>query len=159
MAVAKPAVDITLLGDKSLERMLAALPRVSQKKAVRPALRACAKRLKADLLANISGPIIEIRTGRYRSAMVAERVHALKRIRGLIGVAFDMPTRVALGISPEDKHYYPFALEYGDSRRGLPPKAPIRRTVDEHKDVELRRIGTAVGKDIEKQARKLGKNL
>lgn len=156
--MAKPIVDISLLGDKELERKLAKLATpASQKRAVRPALRNSNKRLKAHVVANLSGQVVKPLTGRWLRATTAAKVKAVKRSRQEIGTAFAMPTREELGIEPGDPFYYPFAVEYGHpapGREHASAKAPIRQAVNSHAREELFRIGKDIGKGIEKEAKK-----
>lgn len=156
--MAEAVVDIALLGDKELERKLAKLATpASQKRAVRPALRKSNKRLKAHVVANLSGRVVKPRTGRWLRATIAAKVKAVKRSRGEIGTAFAMPTREELGIDPGYEWYYPFAVEYGHpapGREHASAKAPIRQAVNSHATEELLRIGKDVGKGIEKEAKK-----
>lgn len=151
--MATPVVDIRLLGDKALERKLAALATpASQGRAIRPALKKSAKRLKEYLVVNLSGKVVTPRTGRWLRATIATKVRAIKRSRHQIGSGFPVPTREALGIDPKDPYYYPFAVEYGHIR--APAKAPIRLAVNENTSQELNRIGIGVGDGIEKEAMK-----
>ncbi|KKL75137.1 hypothetical protein LCGC14_2057850, partial [marine sediment metagenome] len=92
-----PFIDISVLGDKELARALAKLPDKYERKAVRPALRASAKRLKVRVVQAYSGIIIGVRTGRTLAGFIAHRVKALPRKGGWIGAAFDFPTREELG--------------------------------------------------------------
>lgn len=150
----RPAIDISLVGDKELLKRLAALEKpATQKKAVRPALRKSAKRLKAEVLANLSGQVVTPRTGRLLGAMAAEKVHALKGGRTIIGAGFDLPTRAALGIDADDPYFYPFAVEYGHGGpRPAPPHPFIRWAVDRNAGRELTQIGVDIGSAITKQA-------
>jgi len=151
--MARPVIDITMIGDKELERKLARLATpASQKRAIRPSLRASAKRLKAEVVANLSGLVVSPKTGRLLTAMQAQKVGALPRSRALIGVGLPMPTRQELGIDPKDKYYYPAAVEYGHP--GAPPYPYTRGAVDRNAARELHTIGTDIGKAIEREAAK-----
>lgn len=156
--MASPIIDISMIGDKELERKLAKLATpASQKRAVRPALRKSTKRLKAHVVANLSGLVVQPDTGRWLRAAIAAKVKAIKRSRGEIGTAFAMPTREALGIAPGDESYYPASVEYGHpapGREHASAKAPIRQAVNSHAREELFRIGRDIGKGIEKEAKK-----
>ncbi len=157
--MARPAIDISLVGDKELLKQLANLGKpATQKKAVRPALRKSAKRIKPRVLANLSGSPVAPHTGRLLAAMAAQKVHAIGRSRTVIGAGFDMPTRESLGIDPSDKYYYPIAVEYGHVRgagkSAAPPRPYIRPAVDSNRESELNQIGKDIGKGIEKQAAK-----
>jgi hypothetical protein len=150
--VPKPVVDISVFGNKALERDLASFPPGVQKKVVRPVLRRSLKRLKAHVVRNLSGHPVSPDSGRYLAAMIAAKPHALKRSRTRIGVAFDMPPRTELGIPPGYKWYYPAAVEYGHPRASA--KAPIRRAVNAHTNEELGAMGRDIGRGIEREAKK-----
>ena len=155
----KAAIDISMIGDKELLKQLARLSTpASQKKAIRPALRKSAKRIKPRVLANLSGSPVAPRTGRLLAAMAAEKVHAIGRSRTVIGAGFDLPSRESLGIDPSDKYFYPIAVEYGHVRgagkSAAPPRPYIRPAVDSNRESELNQIGADIGKGIIKQAAK-----
>ena len=156
--MASPIIDISILGDKELERKLAKrTTAASQKRAVRPSLRNSAKRLKGHVVANLSGRVVKPRSGRWLAAAIATKIKAIKRRRGWMGMGWAMPTREALGIDPTNPYYYPFAVEYGHpapGREHASAKAPIRQAVNSHAQEELVRIGKMIGKGIEKEALK-----
>ena len=160
--MARPVVDIRLIGDKRLIRALKKLPGVAQKKAVRPGLRRSAKRLKAHVVTNLSGDPVGIESGRWVAATIATPIRAMKRSRVALGVGFAMPTREELGIDPKDKWYYPAAVEYGTTERAggrgsVPELRPIRSAVDDHRAQELATIGRDIGTGIEREWRKLNR--
>lgn len=160
--MARPIIDIRLIGDKKLIRALSKLPGASQKKVVRPGLRRTAKRLKGQVISNLSGDPVAPASGRWLAAAIAMPVRAMKRSRSHIGVGFAMPTREQLGIDPKDKWYRPFAVEYGTQvraggRGSVPELRPIRSAVDDHRQRELAMIGRDIGKGIEREWRKLSK--
>lgn len=157
--MARPAIDISLVGDKALLKQLANLGKpATQKKAVRPALRKSAKRIKSRVIANLSGHPVAPKTGRLRDAFKGEKIHALPRSRVIIGMGFDMPTRASLGIDPSEKGFYPMSLEYGHAKgagkSAAPPHPFIRPAVDSNRESELTLIGQDIGKSIIKQAMK-----
>lgn len=149
----KPDFDISVLGDKQLEHMLAQLPRKSQARIVRRSLRDSVKRLHSALLKNVMGSPVGIRTGRLAMAIASMQVKS-KRRRNELRYAIMLPTREELGISPQDKHYYPAVLEYGAPH--MPARAPMRRAVDDNAKAELATIAHEIGKGVERTARRLG---
>ena len=159
--MARPAVDIRLIGDKALIRALSKLPVTSQKKAVRPALRKAAKRLRGHIVENVSGTPVGVVSGRTLAAFTAARIRALKRSRSAIGVGVVMPTREELGIDPGDKWFHPAATEYGtverEGRGSIDETRFIRDAVDIHKAREIATLGTDIGKGIERHWRRLTK--
>ncbi len=154
--MAAPVVDISTFGDKALARGLARLEPRIQKKVMRQALRKSAKRLKKHVVNNWERMKD---TGRTAEAFKATKVRAGKRSRSGIRMEWPLPTKPELGIDPESDWYYPFAVEYGYTRMArapvtVPPKAPIRRAVNEHTDQEHAIMGREIGKGIEREARK-----
>lgn len=157
--MANAFVDISVLGDKALERALRQLPDKYEGKAVRPALRASAKRVKLLVVQAFSGTPIGVRTGRTLTAIIGQRAHAIPRKGGWIGAAFDWPTRGELGLPPGDKGYWPFILEYGspnDPERH-PAYAPVRSTVNRAEGRELATITRHIAKGVERQWAQLAK--
>lgn len=157
--MANAFVDISVLGDKEVARALAKLPDKYEGKAVRPALRGSAKRLKVNVAQAYSGIIIGVRTGRTLAGFIAHKVKALPRQSGWMGAAFDFPTREELGISPDDKWFYPAVLEYGspDDPERYPAYAPIRRTVNANEGRELGTITRDIATGVERQWAQLAK--
>lgn len=145
-------IDISMVGDKALQKKFKRLEGVAQKRVIRKALRASAKRIKARVVAKVSGDPVGVQTGRYRQAIKAGKVKAIPRSRGRIGLGIAMPLRSELGISPDDKHYFPAALEYGSDT--APARPHFRPAVDEHKTEELRQIGRDIGDGIEREAKR-----
>ncbi len=148
-----PFIDISVIGDKELARALAKLPDKYEGKAVRPALRASAKRVKLHVIQAFSGNPIGVRTGRTLMAIIAQKVHAIPRKGGWIGAAFDWPGRESLGVAPGDDGYWPMILEYGspDNPERYPAYAPVRSTVNRMEQRELATIGHAIAKGVERQ--------
>jgi hypothetical protein len=157
--MASSFVDISLLGDKELEKALRKLPDKAEVKAVRPALRKSTKRLHVLVIQAWSGVPMGVRTGRTLTAWVAQKVHAIPRKGGWIGAAFDWPSREALGISADDEWYHPAVSEYGspDDPERYPAYAPIRSTVNRVENRELATIGRDTAKGIERQWAQLAK--
>lgn len=161
--MAKPLVDISIFGDKALARDLARFePRV-QKKVVRPALRRSAKRVLPYIVQAVSGTPIQPRRGFLLAGMASAQIKALKRSRTVMGAGVVMPTREQLGISPDDKFYWPFALEFGYTRTKRAPVTVqpfryMRGTVDQRAPAEHTLLRADIGKGIEREAkRSLGK--
>ncbi len=154
-------ISIKMLGDKDLQRMLNKLPDKVQKKVVRPAFRKSAKRINEAMIQRLSGFPVGVVTGQTLLAFAAEPVISV-RLRGGEGIQYAarLPKRDALGISPDDKYYYPNAIEYGYTTKGgrtEPPRSFMRAAVDENEDRELGVIRHDLRRGIELEARKLGK--
>ena len=130
-------------GMKELNDLLQRLEPKIQKRALRPALRDSAKRIKSQIVQNLSGGVVGVRTGTLRRAYRGAKIRASKKGRRG-GVTFEIwnPTRTELRIKPGAPGYYPFAMEYGTSK--LPAKRFIRDAVDNLADGEIRKIAMAV---------------
>ncbi len=157
--MARPAIDISILGDKELEKKLAALgSEAAQKKAVRPALRKSIKRIRTRVIQHLSGLPVQPQTGRLLVGMASVKPQSLRRSRGTLGVVLPFPSREQLGIDPKDKYFYPAAVEYGHVRgagkSAAPPHPFIRPAVDNNSERELSLIAADIGKGIIKQAMK-----
>jgi len=139
--------DISFIGDKELQRKLHELEYGAQAKAVRPALRKSAKRLKAEVIRRIP-----VGSGNYLKVWKRTKIRKGAAKRGLTRLGIVAPTREELGISPNDQWFWPYALEYGHTSRGIRvfARPHMRPAVDENKASELRRIGSDIGTEIEK---------
>lgn len=142
------AVDISVLGDKSLERKLGRLTDKTQKRLVRKALRRSGKRIWNRVLLNASGVVINEDTGALVNAL-EETKPVSRSSRGVLEIGFKWPTRAALGIPPTAKGYYPTALEYGTRKR--PPRPFVRRAVNANMDREIERIRRELVNDVLRQ--------
>lgn len=148
--------DIKLFGDKELARALGRLADVLQKKIVKKAFRSSLERVKNKVLLNMSGGAVEERTGAMVNAF--ERINPRVRVEkdGSLVVSMKLPTRAQIGIEADAKGYYPAALEYGVKRgpHQFAAKRMIRDAVNRVQEQELRRIGTAIGNGIAREAAK-----
>ncbi|MGH6867175.1 MAG: hypothetical protein ACREDO_13670 [Methyloceanibacter sp.] len=143
-------IDISVLGDEALSKRLTALPFKVQRKLVSKSLRAAAKRAKQRIIHNLSGGIVQVRTGTLlrafeRAPIRVQSSSPRRRLR--IGPEF--PRREALGIRPDDKYYYPAAVEYGHGRVRARPF--LREAVDKHETAEIARIASDIGRLIESE--------
>lgn len=148
------SVGIELTGDKAAIAMLAAIEGKVQKKLVRQALKKSSKRLKKEVERRIATiPLVD--TGQYLRAVQGAKLRAGKRSRKRIVMGIEKPTRAELGISPDDKAYYPNALEYGTPT--APAKPHWRPAVDENAKAEFKAIGEDLRRGIEREAAKAKK--
>lgn len=139
--------DISILGDRALQRKLNQLERKEARKIVSRALRNSAKRVRPEV-ANRA----PVDTGTLRDAMSRAKIRVQKsNVRGGVRLGIVMPSREDLGIAPDDKGYYPFSLEYGQENAAARPY--IRPTVDRMTPSEHRKIGRDIGKAIERRAK------
>ena len=144
-------VSFKIEGDLGLQRKFDAMEGKVQNKVVRPALRASAKRFKEDVIANLSGRTVQVRTGNLREAFQQTKVRALPRRRHTLGAGLPFPERSALNppIDPKDKHFWPAAVEYGHDN--VPPHSYLRAAVDEHYQRETGEIGADLGRGINRE--------
>lgn len=155
--MARPLIDISILGDKALSKKLARLGGVQQKAVVRSALGKSMTRIKKAVVAaapvragNVTGGQSPA-PGTLKRALKATKINRRTKRFG-VSVAWPMPERHLLGIDPGDKYYYPAHVEYGHG--GVPPNPYIRGTVNAMEAAEFRKIGADIGKGIEKKAAK-----
>jgi hypothetical protein len=152
-------------GAREIERALRKMPNTAAKKAIRPALRSSAKRLKQHVIENLSGSRIGVRTGRLRGAFAAHaKVRVARYGSDVLAIGVSPPTQDELGISDERqrKWYIPWALEYGTvERRGprgrITERRYIRDAVDRHRGEELGKIKIQLGREVENQWRRLAR--
>lgn len=157
--MAKPIIDISLVGSQVLISALGKLGDRVQRKVVRQTMRKAAKRLNVAIVQNLSGIPVAPDSGRWLTAQAAQKPVSGRRTRRGIVIGIPLPTREQLGIAAKDKWYYPMAIEYGTTKsrggRGpLPAFAPIRRAVNENAEKEHRLMGTEIGNGIEREARR-----
>jgi len=150
-------VNISVLGVPELQKELKRLTEKAQKNAVRPAMRASAKRIKGYVIENLSNNKVDVQSGTLLRAFQETPIRAASR-RNFIRVGLAYPEREYLGIAAGAKYYYPTAVEYGHKIAGsserVPPHPYMRPAVDEHKTAEWAQIARDIGKGIEKQAGK-----
>lgn len=141
-------IDISILGDKELSKKLRRLAGKEQRRIVRLAMRESAKRVKARVIANISGKVLDVRTGALLKAFKEAPIqNERSRVNIRLGIVF--PTREALGLDRKEP-YYPVILEVGYP--GFPKRPYLRPAVDNHKTEEYRLIGNYIGRAIERLA-------
>jgi len=154
----KGMVQISMLGDKALQKQLDQMEEKVAWKVVRSAMRKRGNRVYKKMLENISGNPIRVRTGALLNAMRGLKVTAGKRRKHWMQQYIPLPTRASLGIkeyvkSEKSTHgYYPSALEYG--WEGVPPKRWVRGAADHNKTAENALMAREIGKGIEREAAK-----
>jgi len=154
------AINISMLGDRELQRMLDKLPDKVQRKIVRKAMKDSAERLRPEIIRRLSGDPVGVDTGTLRDAFRTVQVKSHGKA-DLIRFGFPFPTRDALDIAPEDKWFYPSAIEYGyihgKSGEYVPPRPFMRTAVDDNYDREIRLIGKFVGQGVTREAARLAR--
>ena len=97
-------VDISVLGDKELSKSLGRLEMKMQKSIVRKALRKAARPVLDS-----AKSLVPVMTGKLKDSL---RIRTLKSRRGTVNVIVETGKRSELGISPNDKYFYPVVVEY-----------------------------------------------
>jgi HK97 gp10 family phage protein len=143
--------DISIVGDKALQRRFNRLSRGVQGKILRKVIRDGAKRAKKRVIDNLSGSPVMVQTGETRAAFEKAKIRTASRSRDSIRIGMVTPTPEELGIPQGAKHYYPFAIEYGHVR--AEPRPFIRPAIDDHRKQEIAIMGREIGI---KMARMLG---
>lgn len=145
------AVDIKMLGDKGLERMLRELPDKAQKKVVRQAMRATVKTLHKELIRR--APVLLGNVTDLKGAFAQQKVTPGKRSRDSITLGIPMPTREEVGI--EGDYYHPMHVEFGHGDVRAHPY--IRPAVDENAEREKKAMGNKLKIGIPKEAARLAR--
>jgi len=149
--VAARGVDISVFGDKRLERALRELPVRIQNKVARKALRAGAKVIGDEARARVAVSSERTRPGRHLRDTI--KVRAMKRSRAKFGFNVQTGRRIELGIPPDEKSYYPFSLEYGTAKAAAQPY--MRPALETKGPPALARIKQQIVSGIEIEAAKL----
>lgn len=145
------SIDISIVGDKQLEKKLHRLVTAAQKKIVKGSLRKEAVRSRARIVRNIDREGL-VDTGTMRQAFKKAKIVLASQSKNFIRLGPMMPTRAELNIPQDEKGYYPFSLEYGF---GVRPATPfVRPAMDENKGESIAAIGSDIGKGIEREAMK-----
>ncbi len=145
------AFDLKVFGSRELERQMRALPRIAQDRVMKTALRKAGNRAKNSVLLNLSGNVVQERTGRFVNAMERLPVRLVRRTDNALVYGWSLPSRAALGLPAGKGGYYPTALEY-DARLG--PKAPIRKGVNSIQDSATSRAVLDMAGGIEREWRR-----
>lgn len=127
-------VDISIFGDKALQRKFKKLGPTLQKQVLRKAFRGVAKDILADA---------RIRVPKDTGALAKSlKVKALKRSRGKIGVKVETGTREQLGIAADDPYYYPAAIELGTKKQSV--QSFLRSSLEINRGPGLQKIKKAI---------------
>jgi hypothetical protein len=113
-------------GARLLGRTLRDLDDVVKKRVIRYGVRKALERLKAKIMLAWAD---HEDTGRLSAAMEAKRVGRVRVSRHGVRAEWPMPTRVQLGINPDDPYFYPHLVEYGytHTRGGVVPGLYLTR--------------------------------
>lgn len=136
-------IDVSMFGDKKLQRKLGRLVIQTQRKIVRGAMRKSMKPVK-----DRAQSLAPVKTSRLRNS-----IHQKQRTKKGITRAFvSTGTREDLGIKPNAKGYYPAVIEYGTRTQAA--KSYLRRALGEMKTKVINTAGRLIGDGIEKEARR-----
>ena len=140
-------VDISVFGDKQLQRALKALPINVEKKVVRQALRKAAKPVL-----DTAKSLVPVKTGALKKSL---KLRALrKQKRGQFGVQVMTGTREQLGIAADDPYYYPMAVEVGTAK--APAHPFMRPALDQNREATYRLVAELVRTGITRATVELG---
>lgn len=141
-------IDISMLGDKKLQRQLSKLPARVEKRIVRKALRAAARPVL-----RAAKQKCPVDTGALKKGL---KIRARKRSRKSFGVDVSTPTREKLGIASDSKWYYPALVEYGYVRKGITYAARsfLRSAKDATRSAALAILKREIGAGVIREARK-----
>lgn len=144
-------VDIKILGRRDLERQMKKLVDKTQKKIVRQAIRAAAKRAKDRIVRNIRNEDLVLHHFMLAGFYNAKIKSSSRKPRELIRMGPEWPTRDQLGIAADDKYYYPMAVEMGHNN--VPAHPFVRPAMDEHRASELREMSGDIAKGILRESK------
>jgi HK97 gp10 family phage protein len=137
-------VDISILGEKALQRKLKRLAGPAQRKIVMKALREGGRPVLAAAKARVP-----VATGRLRKSL---RLRKRRTSGSFFGMEVRTGTREELGISPDSKGYYPMSVEFGHA--GVAARPFLRPAMDGQRSKALRIIGREIAAGILREARK-----
>lgn len=154
--MASRQADVRLDGDKELEAALRGLIGKDARSAMKQGLRDACRTIvlpKAKALAQANfGHRKELPPGAQRLAD-SLKVKPTKSRRGVFGYGVKTGTRAELGIDPDDKHFYPNALEYGfhhrNANRRIPARPYMRPALWEQVDRIMRTFGDGTRRKLE----------
>lgn len=157
--MARPAVDISMIGDKELERMLTKLPDVVQRRVATSAIMKAAKTAHGLMIQAVSGNPVGVDTGRLLMAIAAEKPVKQRRPTAVV-YYISLPERIRLGIPPKGRWYYPTHVEYGYTRKDgttVPPKSFLRKPIDTHRSALIKQMGDDIRKGVIRNMKRLAK--
>lgn len=133
-------IDISILGDKKLQRKLRRLELAIQKKIVRQSINRAMLPVR-----NKAKQYVPVDSGRLRDSI--KRVSRTRR--GKASARVVTGTRAELGIPSDAKGYYPAAIEYGTRKQSA--QSFLRRAMTELKNSTLRKTSEFIDQYIRKE--------
>lgn len=149
--------DVRVTGENELKRKLNRLSEQMRNRIIGVALKAGARMIHTEMLLNLSGRIVQERTGSLVNAMEKQKPVLLRaRNPDVRTVGIKMPERSALGIKDRGDgggdSYPPAILEFGS--RFMPAFAWARRSADENFDRFVNIVSSVVRNRLEKEAKR-----
>ena len=157
--MAKPVVDISMIGDKELEQMLKKLPDIAQRKVVAAAARKSSKRSISLVVQAVSGNPVGVDTGRLLTGMALAKPQKQPSKEAVVYYMF-LPSRDQLNIAYDDLFFYPLHVEYGYIDRNghaVSAKSYLRSTIDDNKKMLVSQMGMDIRKGIIRNMKRLAK--
>jgi len=138
-------VDISLIGNKQMQRKLRRLGKLIQKKIVKKALREGARPVLKSAQANAP-----VDTGLLKRSL---KLRVLKTKRGgdVFGVGVMTGSRDQLDIAPDDPYYSPTAVEFGHGE--VPAQPFMRPAMDMNRQRSADIIADVIKAEIKKAVR------
>lgn len=140
-------VDISMVGNKELERKLHRLDIQLQRKIVRGSMRKAMRQVR-DEARNLA----PVRTGRLQRSIKQQQ----RTRRGVTRASIVTGERRELGIPANARGYYPAALEYGYRRNGrhIPGRSFMRRALYSKRSGVLRDLADDINRGIMREVRR-----
>jgi len=130
--------DLTIIGDKALERKLNAMDKKVAARNLKDALKESMEPVR-----DLSRRLAPTDSGLMKRSI---RIGTRSNRRG-IAVFVRTGTRKQLKIPADAKYYYPAAIEYGT--RTMPPRPFLRRALARLKNAVINRVGDAIRRKLE----------
>ena len=136
--MAKPFVDIEMIGDKELERDLKKFDEKNQRRIARAGLKKGAEPTLA-----LAKALVPKDKGLLAAAL---DIRPARGRRNQIGVEISTGTREQLQIDDDDEFYYPAVVEYGS--RNVPARSFLRSSFDQTEEQVIAVAGEHMAKNI-----------
>lgn len=141
-------IDISITGDKELQKKLARLDFALQRTIVRQSARLAMKPVK-----DRAQSLVPVDSGQLKQSI---KVMSKTR-RGISRISVVTGTRPELGIDPDQKGYYPAALEFGYKAlngRFIAPKSFLRKALSDLQESVKNDLGQKINAKILRKVKK-----
>lgn len=136
-------IDLSILGDRGLERKINKLENKVAKKLIRDAAKEAME--PVAVMARVRAPVLD---GRLKASI---KVITYSARRGRItGAQVKTGSRFNLRIPANAKYYYPAAHEYGAPKRGIKMRSFLRSSLTDLRSSVIFRLGKLIAKGLEK---------